>query len=196
MGQTIVSLWAQKGGVGKTNLTLHIAGGLAARGKKVLVVDFDQQNTTSFFYKMGTYPFVVVKGYPQRRPDGFDYILVDHPGLLTEGTMPDGDLVIMPTQPSAGDLHSWYASYRAIKNEKKVVLPVVTMVNLTRKKEIEFAVMMKEKFAAKIIRNLSIYRETLDNGMSVFGAPWTYRERKPAQEEINQIVKWIIKNAK
>lgn len=196
MQQTIVSLWAQKGGVGKTNLTLHTAAGLAARGKKVLVVDFDQQNTTSFFYKMGDYPFVVVKGYPQQRPEGYDYILVDHPGLLTEGTMPDGDLVIMPTQPSAGDFHSWTASYRAIKNDKRRILPVVTLVNLTRKKEVEFVVMMREQFGAKIIRDLSIYRETLDSGMSVFSAPWTYPQRKSAQDEINQIVKWIIKNTK
>lgn len=192
----IVSFWGQKGGIGKTNLTLHTAAGLAARGKKVLVVDFDQQSTTSMYSKMGEYPFDVVRGYPKQRPEGYDYMLVDHPGVLTEGTMPDGDLVIMPTQPSAGDFHSWAASYRAIKGDKRLVLPVVNLVNLTRKKEVEFVVMMREKFAAKIVRNLSIYRETLDSGMSVFGAPWTYPQRKSAQDEINQIVKWIIKNTK
>ena len=37
----------RKGGCGKTTTLFHIAGELASRGKKVLVIDFDAQCDTS-----------------------------------------------------------------------------------------------------------------------------------------------------
>ncbi len=43
----IISICSEKGGVGKTTTTANLAGGLAGRGKEVLVVDLDQQQNVS-----------------------------------------------------------------------------------------------------------------------------------------------------
>lgn len=43
----IISICSEKGGVGKTTTTANLAGGLAKRGKEVLVVDLDQQQNVS-----------------------------------------------------------------------------------------------------------------------------------------------------
>jgi cellulose biosynthesis protein BcsQ len=44
-----ISIFNHKGGVGKTTLTINIAAALAARGKRVLIVDADPQcNSTSY----------------------------------------------------------------------------------------------------------------------------------------------------
>jgi chromosome partitioning protein len=46
----VVSFSSIKGGTGKTSLCIHVANYCAAAGYKVLVIDFDMQNSLSFYY--------------------------------------------------------------------------------------------------------------------------------------------------
>ena len=46
----VVSFSSIKGGTGKTSLCIHVANYCAAAGYKVLVIDFDIQNSLSFYY--------------------------------------------------------------------------------------------------------------------------------------------------
>jgi chromosome partitioning protein len=47
---TVVSFASIKGGTGKTNIAILIAKGLAAAGKRVLLIDFDLNNSLSFHF--------------------------------------------------------------------------------------------------------------------------------------------------
>lgn len=50
MAPRIIVAGNQKGGVGKTSVVQVLAAGLAARGKKILIIDLDQQcNLTSCY---------------------------------------------------------------------------------------------------------------------------------------------------
>ena len=46
----VVSFSSIKGGTGKTSLCIHVANYCAAAGYRVLVIDFDVQNSLSFYY--------------------------------------------------------------------------------------------------------------------------------------------------
>ena len=50
MNPVIIALTNQKGGVGKTSLTIHLAGAMIHKNKKVLVVDLDAQGHLSKFF--------------------------------------------------------------------------------------------------------------------------------------------------
>ncbi len=47
----VVALFSSKGGVGKTAAAVNIAYSLAARGRKTLLVDLDQQGASSFYFE-------------------------------------------------------------------------------------------------------------------------------------------------
>ena len=46
----VITVTNQKGGTGKTSTTLFMAYGIAKQGKKVLVIDLDQQADSSFSF--------------------------------------------------------------------------------------------------------------------------------------------------
>lgn len=60
----IISFISTKGSVGKTTLTIHIAGYLASLSKKVLLIDADsQQSLSSFFNFKGLDPDIGKSGF-------------------------------------------------------------------------------------------------------------------------------------
>lgn len=60
----VISFISTKGSVGKTTLTIHIAGYLASLGKRVLLIDADsQQSLSSFFNFKGLDPDIGKSGF-------------------------------------------------------------------------------------------------------------------------------------
>ena len=50
MSGKVISVVSTKGSVGKTTLIIHIADYLASRGKRVLLIDADSQQSLSKFF--------------------------------------------------------------------------------------------------------------------------------------------------
>jgi chromosome partitioning protein len=115
----IISLVNQKGGVGKTTLSTHIATALAARKKRVLLVDADPQGSAldweasregrggaSLFAVMGLPKRILHVELPKLAGD-YDVIIIDGPPRIYEvsrSAIGASNVVLIPVQPSQYDV--------------------------------------------------------------------------------------------
>lgn len=112
----IIGVLNQKGGVGKTTLSVNIAAMLAQSGSRVLLVDADPQGSSlDWAAARKADPLITVVGFP--RPvihkeiaqigHGYDDIIIDGPPRVTDlarSAIMASDIVIIPVQPSPYDI--------------------------------------------------------------------------------------------
>lgn len=121
MTACIITVANQKGGSGKTTIAMTVAGALATRGKKVLVVDADPQGTATQWSGAASestpFPATVVglanakgKLHQMVRPlvDDYDFVVIDCPPSVEEQASQSALLVsdacLIPLQPTPADL--------------------------------------------------------------------------------------------
>ena len=132
---TILSFLNQKGGVGKTTLSIHIATALADHGT-VLLVDADPQGSALDWKAQRTadskFPVIGLPKPTLHREvsdlgQNYDWIVIDGPprgNELAKSAVAASDIVLIPVQPSPFDI--WAAQdILDILDECRVVYPNV-----------------------------------------------------------------------
>ena len=116
----IITVVNQKGGSGKTTLTMLLAGALADTYAKVLVADTDPQGSSLFWASRNSHFPAEVKDFSQepeklikrigKRTEEYEFILIDCPphasAPATESALAMSHLALVPLNPSPLDLHA------------------------------------------------------------------------------------------
>ena len=112
----IISILNQKGGVGKTTLAVHIAMGLAQKGRRILLVDADVQGSAldwaairtvdALFPVVGLPKPTLHRELPKLAAD-YNAVVIDGPPRVNDvarSAILASDLVLIPVQPSPYDV--------------------------------------------------------------------------------------------
>lgn len=112
----IIGVLNQKGGVGKTTLSVNIAAALARTGKRVLLIDADPQGSAlDWAAAREGDPLFSVVGLPKPSihkelalvGEGYDVVVIDGPPRVTDlarSAIMASDIVLIPVQPSPYDI--------------------------------------------------------------------------------------------
>jgi chromosome partitioning protein len=139
----------QKGGSSKTTTVMSVSGELGSRGKRVLVVDADAQESAVAWARTAPndrpFPATVVSlaSYAdkmhreiQRQIENYDFIMIDCPpsveATAAQSALLIADLVIVPVPPAAAD--AWSARTTLAMVERiQVINPRLKAVLLATK---------------------------------------------------------------
>ncbi len=117
----VITVFNQKGGCGKTNVSMQLAGTLGLRGAKVMVIDLDSQGTATHWARQASdespFPARVVglaemgeKAHREIKSHlaDYDFIVVDCPPSVespaASSAMLVSDLALMPVVPAPSDM--------------------------------------------------------------------------------------------
>jgi chromosome partitioning protein len=122
----VLSFVCQKGGAGKTTLTISCAVAATQLGHKTLILDMDPQGTAEAWYQdrdaeMPKLACVTAAELPKAldaaRNEGFDFILIDTPGRdepAVAAAIRVADFCLIPCRPSPADMKATPPTVAAI----------------------------------------------------------------------------------
>jgi chromosome partitioning protein len=203
----IISLANQKGGCGKTTITMQLAGSLGIAGHKVLVVDADPQGTATRWAANAedTKPFpATIAGLSaagskvhreiKKYVGQYGFILIDCPPAVDSATPQSAllvsDLVIVPVIPSPADLWAAVGIQKLIEQTKDIneslqarLVANMCQPNTNLNKE---ALDVLDDFGIPRLQN-TLYLRTAYRQSAVFGG--TVYDLKDAEKAIFEVTR-------
>lgn len=183
-----ISVWNEKGGVGKSTLAYNLAGAATLKGYHVLLVDEDAPQHSSHALSLdGHAGFTVVPTRPDEKPNAdfskIDLVIIDmSPGVKV---LPRGNIVI-PYQPNRLAFQAT-AKHFAKLQEIGSVVRVMSMVNSRLKSHRDFA-NEQRSLGAKQISYWSCYERATNEGRTIFDPALNHLGNiNKARNEINII---------
>ncbi|HIK16960.1 MAG TPA: AAA family ATPase [Leptolyngbyaceae cyanobacterium M33_DOE_097] len=179
----------QKGGAGKSTVSVHLARWLQRRKEKILFIDADGQQTSSIWLESleNEIPFKVIQDPNElleqlpKLTKTKQWVLIDGPATLSETTRAVllwADLALIPCQPAGVDLASASDTVRLVRQAQlirgglpKSALFLNKAIKGTRLKEEAITVLKQIEdvtFLSSIIHQRQIITDSFGQGATVF----------------------------
>jgi chromosome partitioning protein len=212
----IISVVNQKGGAGKTTLSMHVAATLTQRGQRVMLVDADPQGTATRWAAAATQdtPFPVpVCGLAaagrmlhrevQKYVQDYAYVVIDCPpaldALTPQSALLVSDLAVVPLIPSPLDVWAATGVTFLIENARAVntTLRALLVLNQCQPRQVLAQEVREQLDAFQIplakayLGDRVVYRQAPLLGTSVHAMG---KEAAQAIEEVTRVTDELLKH--
>lgn len=201
----VIAFVTQKGGTGKSTLSVMCAIAAQEAGNKVAMLDMDKQASISQWsdereqaeppvYSIGADELEqAVIGLKSK---GFDYIIVDTAGVDSPATlaaMRIADMCLIPTRPTPQDLKALRPTHQAVVRLDKDFAFILNQVGarlFQRYKEAASALGSIAEVAQPLIVQRNDYQDAFGAGLGVT----EFNPDGKAAQEIRELWNWIKKH--
>lgn len=205
----IFAFAGQKGGVGKSTLSMSVAGEFLEQGKNVLLVDGDhEQGTVRVFAEIAAEeglpsPTVVAMGASMYRPEqlpslakNYDVVIVDCPPRSAEvlrAAIMVADVVVLPVGPNPAEIWA-LANTADLVEQAKVVRPDLSSCVVINRKDSRTVLGRNVREALDGV-GIPVLQTEISHRIVFAEAPAAglgvtkYAPRDPASSEIRSLVK-------
>jgi chromosome partitioning protein len=200
-----IAIISQKGGAGKTTLSLHLAAAAQDAGRVSLIIDTDPQATASQWaaWRQDAPPEVIDSPPPrlaakveQARGQGAEVIVIDtppHADSAARAAVEVADLVLIPCRPSAFDLSAIQTTAKLVQLLRKPAFVVFTAGPPNAPRIYQEAGELVESFGTPpcpvVLSDRAAYRHASAEGRTVM-------ELEPAgkaAEEVRELYRWTCR---
>ena len=200
-----IAMASQKGGVGKSTISIHLAVTAHLDNKNVLLVDLDPHSKTATRWaenRVSKDPVVVQAELgdidaliKQAKDEQFDYVILDCPpyvnDVVSEVTK-YADYTLVPTQPNFPDLQTLFEVVEQVEPPYSIVL------SRTKSKRNGMEVStMRDVRNLVIENNLPIYEGAITNRDDYSDALYNgesvneFDSNSKSTQEVEQLYKWL-----
>ncbi len=207
----IITLLAQKGGTGKSTLSIHLAVLSAARNLKVVIADIDPQQSTTFWSKrradsdpavLPLAAHALEQNIIELANQGVDLLVIDtaphsHEDAIIAAKL--ADFILIPTRPAILDLQAIGSSVEIVKRINGKAAIVLNGCPFPGKNG-ERAIVSEARealagYGLPVAPAAISYRVALSHSLIDGKAVTEFESEGKAANEIRELMNWINQEA-